>query len=98
MIGFILGTVSRTKIPDTCMRDAASNTAQSRHMVANEAPGVSLADSFIDARSFGKPERNPFGRICSRETAKGGCVTTALRIIAKLWPADLSAAHVQFGD
>jgi hypothetical protein len=88
MIDFILGTVSRTKIPETCMRDAASNTAQSRHMIANEAPRVSLADSFIDARSFEKPERNPFEHICSRENGKRGCVTTALRIIVKLRSAE----------
>jgi hypothetical protein len=56
-----------------------------------------LTDLF-DARSPGTPEQNSFGRICSRETAKGGCVTTALRIIVELRSADLSTAHVQLGD
>jgi hypothetical protein len=72
MIGFILGTAPRTKISATCARKAALNTAQSRHMLANKVSRVGLADQFIRRAGSGNPERNPFGRICSRETAKGG--------------------------
>jgi len=80
MMRFILGTASRTKISANCAHNAALNTAQSRHMLVNKLLRVGLADQFIRRAASGNPEQNPFGRICSRETAKGGCVTTALRI------------------
>jgi hypothetical protein len=67
-------------------------------MLANKVPHVSLADRFFRRAGSGNPEQNPFGRICSRETAKGGCVTTALRIIVKLRSADQSTARVLLGD
>jgi hypothetical protein len=67
-------------------------------MLANKVSRVSLADQLFRRAGSGNPEQNPFGRICSRETAKGGCVTTALRIIVKLRSADLSMDRVQLGD
>jgi hypothetical protein len=50
MIGFILGTASRTKISATCARNAALNTAQSRHMLANKVPRVGLLIDLSDVR------------------------------------------------
>jgi hypothetical protein len=41
-------------------------------MLASKVPRVSFADRFFRRAGSGNPEQNPFGRICSRETAKGG--------------------------
>jgi len=66
------------------------------HMLANKVPHVRFADRIIRRSGSENPEQNPFGRICSRKRRKGGCVTTALRIIVKLRSAD--QAHAQLGD
>ena len=65
-------------------------------MIANEVPRVSLADTFIDARSFEEPKRNPSDAFVPKRQMGG--VTTALRIIVELRSAGSSAAYVQPDD